>query len=870
VKKPLTLDKDDVDYDSITTEDTIEFTGYPSDFIFEWDFGDGNTAIGRKVSHQYLSPGFYTIICYATDPKTNTTTPTTKTLYVKDTTTPDFNGLESAIPDNHSVHLKWSPAIDTNPLIQYYIYMRKENESYNYSQPYLITQNTKCTITNLDIDTTYYFIVRARDSNGNMDNNAIELSATPFDYAPPEFKGLRSVAPISNIPGAVFLEWNPAADPSTPIIYNIYVSTIPKGEDFNNPYISTDQTWVIIDDLDLENQSYYFVVRAEDNLGNEDDNTIELRIGIIPSEDRTPPIIKNVTAQPNPQINERRVNITCDIIDNIAVNQVKLNITNPDGITMNITMLNGGNSHYYYNTIYNTVGVYQYYIWVNDVNGNSNISSVYYFEVLEGYPPITIKTIGQPKYGSDDEWVTSYTEFNLTAMDNLSGVNKTFYRIWYNHSWTPWIEYNGNFTLTGEDKHYLEYYSVDNAGNIEEVHNHTHFVDDTPPLINKIINDPNCEIISEDEYCVTTDTPIDILIEEQGCCGILVNASYRINDGTWIPIQINEDGSASTSITFDEECSHTLEIYAEDCLGNSNSKTMLFHVDDSEPLIDIDIGLPQCEVIPDEEYCVNFSTPIDLSVEEQGCCDILVNASYRITNDDTGVSTGWIPMDIQGDKAFLEYYFDEECNHTIELYAEDCLGNSNNKIILFYIDDSPPITLLEEGEPFYINDSIIWVTSDTFLYFNASDYPVCGCGVNSSWYKVDNGSWNLYQGRIVILEEGKHILYYYSMDNLGNKEIIRNQTMYVDNTPPITLVNITYDRYGNIRYVTLTADDGSVDHCMVYWATRDPFGHLIWYSQPDSVTFKGDAAKEVVEFYSVDALGNQESVRRADWATPIH
>ena len=34
---------------------------------FDWDFGDGNTAIGQSVSHSYSAPGIYSISLYAKD-----------------------------------------------------------------------------------------------------------------------------------------------------------------------------------------------------------------------------------------------------------------------------------------------------------------------------------------------------------------------------------------------------------------------------------------------------------------------------------------------------------------------------------------------------------------------------------------------------------------------------------------------------------------------------------------------------------------------------------------------------------------------------------------------------------------------------------
>jgi len=103
------------------------------------------------------------------------------------------------------------------------------------------------------------------------------------------------------------------------------------------------------------------------------------------------------------------------------------------------------------------------------------------YVVEDTIPPTTTKIVGEPKYGEMALYVTSHTPITLVAQDNEggSGVNYTLYRIWYNGSWSDWLNYTESFTLEGEGPHYIEFYSVDNAGNIEEVHNNTHVVDDT-------------------------------------------------------------------------------------------------------------------------------------------------------------------------------------------------------------------------------------------------------------------------------------------------------------------------------------------------------------------------------------------------------
>ncbi len=130
---------------------------------------------------------------------------------------------------------------------------------------------------------------------------------------------------------------------------------------------------------------------------------------------------------------------------------------------------------------YTDDGSYNVTLTVEDDDGAEGIAH-FTITVYDMNPPVTVKMVGQPSYGPDDIWVTSSTQFTFTAFDNDSGVNHTYYRIWCNGNWTPWAKYTGSFTLSSQCSHYLEYYSVDNAGNVENITNHTHYVDDTPPV----------------------------------------------------------------------------------------------------------------------------------------------------------------------------------------------------------------------------------------------------------------------------------------------------------------------------------------------------------------------------------------------------
>lgn len=118
----------------------------------------------------------------------------------------------------------------------------------------------------------------------------LALSAGPpafarKDAAPPTFGGLKSATTC--VPGPIgggkttsyHLSWDPATDDRTPsrqIVYDVYQSEAPGGEDFSAPTYTTVAGASSFDTPQLSTEStFYFVVRARDKAGNRDSNTVE-------------------------------------------------------------------------------------------------------------------------------------------------------------------------------------------------------------------------------------------------------------------------------------------------------------------------------------------------------------------------------------------------------------------------------------------------------------------------------------------------------------------------------------------------------------------------------------------------------------------
>ncbi len=119
-----------------------------------------------------------------------------------------------------------------------------------------------------------YFAVRAIDAVGAEDENTNELECTP--NGPPEWEGPLGIQ--STIPGdgKVTVTYGTAIDIDLPIVYNIYYSdTWPLDFAGLTPEVDADGSPYTVEGL-TNGLTYHFAVRAEDSIGTEEDNTVEL------------------------------------------------------------------------------------------------------------------------------------------------------------------------------------------------------------------------------------------------------------------------------------------------------------------------------------------------------------------------------------------------------------------------------------------------------------------------------------------------------------------------------------------------------------------------------------------------------------------
>lgn len=107
-------------------------------------------------------------------------------------------------------------------------------------------------------------------------------------------------------------------------------------------------------------------------------------------------------------------------------------------------------------------------------------------------PPVTtIKFDAIPGYNG---WYRDSVLVSLYVTDDMSGVNVTYYRI----DDGVWNKYSGHFEVLDDGIYMIYFYSVDNAGNVEDVKSAELKIDTESPYVFE-----DCEKIGKDKWKIT-------------------------------------------------------------------------------------------------------------------------------------------------------------------------------------------------------------------------------------------------------------------------------------------------------------------------------------------------------------------------------
>ncbi|MCX8174295.1 MAG: DNRLRE domain-containing protein [Thermoplasmata archaeon] len=449
---------------------------------------------------------------------------------------------------------------------------------------------------------------------------------------------------------------------------------------------------------------------------------------------------------------------------------------------------------------------------------------------IDTTPPVTTATLTGTL--GNNNWYISSVIMTLTPTDpspSGGGPLTTYCRI-NNGSYTP---YTSPVSFYSDGEYFVNYYSVDGAGNQEAPKSIYFRIDTTAPTTTHTLTGTggNNNWYSSDVVCTLSGT--DAL---SGMAGVYYSMDGAPETPYTSPFVISSPGI------------HTLVYYGRDNAGNSESQhTVEIKIDKDLPTTNHALS---GTISTDGWYLSDVTCTLNGTDPTSGIYRIL----YRINGGTENVYTG--PFIITG-----------EGIHTVDYHGEDYAGNQEQAHgFQVKIDATSPVsthtltgTTGENG----------WYISDVNVAIIATDG---GSQVNKTYYRINGGGWQIYTAPFKISQEGTHTVEYYSTDMAGNIEKTKSFNLGIDKSPPVISCQVKGTSSGfeswYISEVTvyLNASDGISGIAGVLYSINN--GTYTQYTQP----LKFSEGIYFIKFYAKDVAGNKEAERnlllKIDTASP--
>lgn len=329
-----------------------------------------------------------------------------------------------------------------------------------------------------------------------------------------------------------------------------------------------------------------------------------------------------------------------------------------------------------------------FYQTYDNVGNHTYKSQVLNFDMT---PPVSQLIYSNPSYVSGDNiYLSGSSTITVSATDDMSGVQSITYILEGNEYTQIGNTVDINLTGISEGSHILTYYATDKAGNIEEQKEFIFILDNTPPVLSIAYNMP--EYYGTHQF-VTSQSSIDIFAEDISCGVKEVN--YDING----IITGTGTGPLTVSLISLDENVYNIMVNAYDNLDNYDELNEEFVVDNSSPVSQITIGLPQ--YIKGDTTLITSNTPIDLisqdkpyNIPSSGVREI--NYGYNGINNTVSSSE------------HTDYINDNDGAYEYNYFAIDNLGNieQTNTITVELDNTAPDVVISYPYDGIFINQDI--------------------------------------------------------------------------------------------------------------------------------------------------------------------
>ncbi|MFH1770016.1 MAG: hypothetical protein ABH828_00490, partial [archaeon] len=502
---------------------------------------------------------------------------------------------------------------------------------------------------------------------------------------------------------------------------------------------------------------------------------------------------------------------------------------------------------------------HKFVYWCEDYLGNTEEVPHEELDIVDNLPPVTTKTVGDPKIGQGDspvDWLISGdTTITFDCVDqdphpfgDVSQYYRTRWKENWNDEWGNWSEtmdYTVPFDFDESSYHEIEFWCVDGLGNEEQHQFEIDAVDIDAPESWKVMGSPsiliNPECNPQEEVCdywITQDTMINLYcrdVEPHPIGDTTIYYRYFL-DGVMAHNWTEYTGEFQFD---DSDSNHTLEWYCVDGFGNEEVvQTELDKVDTEPPEVDKYVKIKK---EGDNDFGEKIYSPeegeVVLAVQSGAsilfCADV---EDYKQTGDE-GVGVWEVRYQLTGmPDPMMEWNEEEQaycgevrivpdmCGKWLyEVQARDWLDNRGEWTngIEIIIDNVPPVGIVlnpHAGNSYY-DGKIFPFYAPAVDFGGNGDCECCGDGGSDcpasgvdycDVYAVDVNFEALNQSEI---KECYDDLWTYVMQ-------------VAEETPePVYIGRVPYEDGVCTGYLTMPQDSGLTDTVFMAWKIVDKAGN---------------------------------------------
>ncbi|WP_141775706.1 PxKF domain-containing protein [Phycicoccus sp. SLBN-51] len=395
--------------------------------------------------------------------------------------------------------------------------------------------------------------------------------------------------------------------------------------------------------------------------------------------------------------------------------------------------------------------------------------------------------------GTSNAWFNGNVTLKLAATDNLSKVARTQFTV------DGGVAQEGNsISLTTEGDHTVTFFSVDNAGNAEAAQSAHVKIDKTAPTISHGFT----PVSYRDSAWTNQDVTVTFTCADQGGSGVAscTGPVAKTAEGTFDVTGTATDGAGNSAT----DVAHVLidktapKITAT-AVGSKSSYG--WYGDDvvvtytaSDALSGL-TGAPANKVLGEgaNQSASEMVSDAAGNTASAGVTGIDVDKTPPVLSAD--FSTGWHTGDVKVSWTCTDplsgvaagppddTVTGEGANLSSTASCTDKAGNTTTKTVAgIQIDRTAPTTLAALTDPLPSG----WYGGPVQVSLTGSDN---GSGVASTYYTVDDGTQQAYDGAFAFGTEGTHTIAFWSTDRAGNVEKSSAPlTLRIDKTAPTTTV----------------------------------------------------------------------------------